>query len=529
MTGRRPEGDVTLTDCFVTSPSGRRPVARSLMIQGTGSHVGKSIIVAGLCRILHQDGFRVAPFKSQNMSNNSYVTEDEKEMGRAQAVQAEAACVTPRVDMNPILLKPASDVGAQVILHGKPYRIMNAQDYQFHTLDLLHHVRESFERLAQDFDRIVIEGAGSPAEINLQAFDIANMRMAEMANAPVILVGDIDRGGVFASLVGTLELILPRDRERIKGFVINKFRGDLELLRPGLEYLEKRTGIPVLGVLPYMKDLEILEEDGLSDARIERNKVVEDPKKILIDVIWLPRISNVTDFSVFDSQPDVVLTYLRRIPKRLPDVLILPGTKSTTADLEYLHASGFARWIHEYIEAGGIVIGICGGYQMLGKRIFDPCDLESSSPSVEGLGYFPVETVFKAEKITKQVTTIHLKSGQEVSGYEIHMGETNPLWDTDPVFEVIQSGNNKTSISEGCAVLSGRVWGTYLHGVFDNKGFLRYFLNNLRVKKGLAMRLDEPVLGEKDELYDRLADVIRTSINMDLFYKILGSSLKSYV
>ncbi len=502
--------------------------ARSIMIQGTGSHVGKSIIVAGLCRILHQDGFRVAPFKSQNMSNNSYVTEDEKEMGRAQAVQAEAACVTPTVDMNPILLKPASDVGAQVILHGKPYRTMNAQDYQFSTLDLLHHVRESFERLTQDFDRVVIEGAGSPAEVNLQAFDIANMRIAEMANAPVILVGDIDRGGVFASLVGTLELIPPRDRERIKGFLINKFRGDLELLQPGLEYLEKRTGIPVLGVLPYMRDLEILEEDGLSDARIERNKINEDPKKILMDVIWLPRISNVTDFSVFDSQPDVVLTYLRRIPKRLPDVLILPGTKSTTADLEYLHSSGFVRWIHEYVEAGGIVIGICGGYQMLGKRILDPCHLESSSPSVKGLGYFPVETVFKAEKITKQVSAIHLKSGQEVRGYEIHMGETNPLWDTEPVFEMKPYGNAKTPGWEGCSVLGGKVWGTYLHGLFDNKGFLRYFLNSLRVKKGLSMRLDDPVVGEKDSGYNQLAKMIRTNIKMNLFYEILESAPQSY-
>ncbi|HXV28334.1 MAG TPA: cobyric acid synthase, partial [bacterium] len=317
--------------------------ARSIMIQGTGSHVGKSLITAGLCRLLYQDGFRVSPFKSQNMSNNSYVTADEKEMGRAQAVQAEAAGVLPVTDMNPILLKPASDTGAQVILNGRPYRIMGAQDYQFHTLNLFQHVRDAFERLKKEFNAIVIEGAGSPAEINLQAFDIANMRVAEMAEAPVLLVGDIDRGGVFASLIGTLDLLPLQHRGRVKGFLINKFRGDIKLLEPGLEELRQRTGIPVLGVLPYLHDLELLEEDGLSDARIAKNRVCNDPEKIQVDVIWLPHISNVTDFAAFDTQPDASLTYLRQIPQRLPDVLILPGTKSTMTDLEYLYDSGFAR------------------------------------------------------------------------------------------------------------------------------------------------------------------------------------------
>ena len=495
--------------------------AQTIMIQGTGSHVGKSIITAGLCRMLRQDGFKVAPFKSQNMSNNSYVTWEGGEIGRAQAVQAEAAGIIPTVDMNPILLKPASDIGAQVVLHGRPYKTMGAREYQFHTLSLLPQVRESLDRLRSQFDVIVMEGAGSPAEINLQAYDIANMRIAEMADAPVILVGDIDRGGVFASFVGTLELIPPAERRRIKAFLINKFRGDVSLLQPGLDFLKTRTGIPTLGVIPFFHHLDLLEEDGLSEDRIRRNRVYKDPQKILIDVVWFPRISNFTDFAPLDSEPDVLLTYLRQVPDRLPDVLILPGTKSTMADLQFLRDAGFELWIQHCVDRGVMVIGICGGYQMLGKQIADPYAMESVHKEITGLGYLPVETIFDTTKMTKQVCAIHLESKEKVSGYEIHMGRTAQLLPTDPVFEITEYGKAEVRLQEGCSVQGGQIWGTYLHGIFDGDGFRRYFLNALRQRKGLKRGPDPVGMGHQ-QVYDQLADLIRKNMNTDLFYEILS-------
>src|SRR3989338_8921795 len=363
--------------------------AKTIMIQGTGSHVGKSVITAGLCRILKQDGFRVAPFKAKNMSNNSYVTREGGEIGRAQAVQAQAAGIEPSIHMNPILLKPSSDLGAQVVVHGKLVKTMQAQEYQFHTLNFLNQVRESLEHLMNAYEVVVIEGAGSPAEINLQDYDIVNMRTAEMADAPVILVGDIDRGGVFAAFIGTLELLPPHWRERIQAFLINKFRGDISLLQDGIEYLFGRTQIPTLGVIPYDSELRLMEEDGLSDERIKTNGDRKSSGQILIDVIWLPRISNFTDFHYLDQEPDVQLTYLREIPKRFPDVLIIPGTKSTVADLDYLCATGFDLWIKKCAERGTLVIGICGGFQMLGQRILDSEGAESSRAEAQGLGLIP--------------------------------------------------------------------------------------------------------------------------------------------
>ncbi|MBI3999457.1 MAG: cobyric acid synthase, partial [Candidatus Omnitrophica bacterium] len=484
-------------------------------------HVGKSVITAALCRFLKQDGFRVAPFKAQNMSNNSYVTSEGGEIGRAQAVQAEACGIEPSIHMNPILLKPSSDLGAQVVVHGKLVKTMQAQEYQFHTLNFLNQVRESLEHLMNAYEVVVIEGAGSPAEINLQDYDIVNMRTAEMADAPVILVGDIDRGGIFASFVGTLELIQPHYRERVKAFLINKFRGDASLLQGGIEFLTGRTQIPTLGIIPYDFKLGVMEEDGLSDERIEKNRKTQVSDKVLIDVVWLSRISNFTDFHYLDQEKDVTLTYLREIPNRFPDVCIIPGTKSTMADLEFLRASGFDRWIRECVAHGVLVIGICGGYQMLGERILDPLGVESNQEEVRGLGLIPTLTTFGSEKVTKQVRAVHLESGIEVKGYEIRMGETKPLSAVQTVFQVTKRGGDPVTLEDGVSILEGQIWGTYLHGIFDSAAFRNYFLNPLRKKKKLSAAALSSV-SSSEEAYDRLADLVRSHMNCDQFYKILN-------
>lgn len=510
-------GEISLEDFFMS--------ARTIMIQGTASHVGKSVVTAGLCRMLAQDGFHVAPFKSQNMSNNSYVTPDGGEIGRAQAAQAQAAGIPPTVYMNPILLKPESDHRAQVVVLGRPFQTMRAREYQFKTASLLDIVEGALNQLMRGFEVVVIEGAGSPAEINLK--DIVNMQIAEMADAPVILVGDIDRGGVFASLIGTLELLEPKHRARVKAFLINKFRGDLSLLEPGLRFLEARTGIPVLGVLPYMERLGIMEEDGLSDERIARNGSSAGPGKISIDVIWLPHISNHTDFEPFEFEDDCSLTYLRELPNRFPDVLILPGTKSTVSDLQFLRDSGFERWIHECAQAGVQIVGICGGYQMLGEKILDPDGVESPTGEIHGFGLIPATTVFKSSKMTRQVQALHIESGETIHGYEIHMGETygtgSPL---GQVFIV----NSESNLSQrepvpalSACVRNGQIWGTYLHGIFESAGFRRHFLNALRQKKGWSQKQSvSSVSFSREDAYDRLADLIRSNINCNLFYEILN-------
>jgi adenosylcobyric acid synthase len=503
--------------------------AKTIMIQGTGSHVGKSVITAGLCRILKQDGFRVAPFKAQNMSNNSYVTRDGGEIGRAQAVQAEASGIEPSIHMNPILLKPSSDLGAQVIVHGKPVKTMQAKEYQFHTSTFINQVRESLNYLMNQYEVVVIEGAGSPAEINLQDYDIVNMRTAEMADAPVILVGDIDRGGVFAAFVGTLELLPPHWREHIQAFLINKFRGDISLLQNGIDYLMGRTQIPTLGVIPYDSELRVMEEDGLSEERIKRNGrlssvpvlagtgfVSESNKNlsrnrtgtVLIDIIWLPRISNFTDFHDLDQESDVQVTYLREIPNRLPDILIIPGTKSTIADLEYLRELGFDQWIKKCAKHGTLLVGICGGFQMLGNRIIDSEHMESNQSETKGLGLIPSVTVFETQKTTKQVKVRHLESGIDIDAYEIHMGKTKI---------------EKSVIHDGIFYRKDNIWGTYLHGIFDSKGFRDYFLNRFRKKKNLISIQPK----NSEDPYDHLANLIRSNIDLSLFYKILNKEVSS--
>jgi adenosylcobyric acid synthase len=499
------------------------------MVQGTASHVGKSILVAAFCRILRQDGYNVAPFKAQNMALNSFITRDGGEMGRAQVVQAEAAGLEPNWDMNPVLIKPNTDVGAQVIIHGRVYRNMSATLYHEFKKEVVAFVRQSFQRLSEKYDFIVIEGAGSPAEINLRENDIVNMGMAEIADCPVILTGDIDRGGVFASLVGTIELLTKDERQRIKGFIINKFRGDISLLKPGLDFLEKKTGIHVLGTIPYFKDIYIQEEDSVS---LERDMPLGGNGKVNVAVIYLPHISNFTDFDPFEREPDINLRYVNygeRIGNA--DVVIVPGTKNTIDDLNYLHNSGYVREILKHHRSGGAVVGICGGYQMLGEHIADPYHIETSIENINGIGLLPVRTIIEKEKVTCQVSAkIHpsnriFKDTDELKGYEIHMGKTE-LQDEKYMFEIIQREEKQTSTSDGFISADGRVWGTYIHGVFDNDGFRQEFIRRIKEAKGISVSPEAHTSFSfqefKETQYDALAELVRNNIDMEAFYRIAG-------
>src|SRR3990172_2068859 len=464
--------------------------ARALMIQGTASHVGKSVLTTALCRIFKEDGINVAPFKSQNMSLNSFVTADGREMARSQVVQAEAAGLKPDIHMNPILLKPHSDKGGQVIIHGRVYGNMPATDYQLFKREAMRFVGESYRRLASGYDLIVIEGAGSPAEINLRENDIANMGTAHMADAPVILVGDIDRGGVFAFLVGTLELLDEADRNRVKGFIINKFRGEISLLRPGIEFLERKTGLPVLGVIPYMKDIYIQEEDGVN-LECDNKQQTRSDSTVRIAVIQLPHISNFTDFDPFIAEEDTSLWYVTSGQSiGDADVIIIPGTKNTLADLNYLRKRGYDKEIKRHIEKGGRVIGICGGYQMLGERIADPYGVEGGGEA-EGLGYLDIDTVFEKEKAVYQVTARPLSGHQsstsriDIKGYEIHMGNTSYGDSARPLFLITSRNGEDITVRDGAMAGGGRVWGTYIHGIFDNDKFRRWLIEDVRKDKGI--------------------------------------------
>lgn len=501
------------------------------MIQGTGSHVGKSVLTAAICRICREDGINVAPFKSQNMALNSFVTEEGGEMGRAQVVQAEAAGLKPHVDMNPILLKPQTDVGSQVIIHGKVYGKLSASDYHLFKEDAIGFVKGSYNRLSQKHDLIVIEGAGSPAEVNLRENDIANMGTAHMADAPVILVGDIDRGGVFASLVGTVELLDEEDRRRVKGFIINKFRGDISLLKPGLEFLEKRTGLPVLGVIPYFKDVYIQEEDGVK-LDIRQKAEGRGQKSIEIAVIHLPRISNFTDFDPFMAEEDVHLRYVKqgeRIGKA--DIIIIPGSKSTIADLVYIRNAGHEDEIRSHLEGGGTLIGICGGYQMLGKVISDPHGVEGGG-EIKGLGYLDIETVMEDKKSTCQVMAEPLPAGRNFTtdsrlrGYEIHMGNTTCGDGTKPLFEIVSRNGKGVNIRDGAVSGNGSVWGTYIHGIFDNDRFRRSIIDSVKSKKaGSKLRPYTPLSKHseiKEEGFKKLAELVRSNLDMKEIYNITG-------
>lgn len=502
--------------------------AKALHVCGTGSGVGKSVIVSALCRILLQDGRKVCPFKAQNMALNSFVTKEGGEMGRAQVTQAEACRIEPHVDMNPILMKPTADKYAQVIVGGKPVANMSALTYIRHKKRLSKCAFDSFDRLSRRYEVIIMEGAGSPAEINLKSHDIVNLKMARYAGAPVVLVGDIDKGGVFASLVGTLELLEKEEREQIKGFIINKFRGDIKLLAPGIDFLEKRTGIKVLGTIPYFhpsgKDcIKISEEDSVSLDNF-RSMGRSGRRKLNICVVYLPHISNFTDFDALEREPDVVLRYVKN-PEQLndADVIIMPGTKNTAGDLRYLKESGFAEKIRDVVKSDKSVtlVGVCGGFQMLGARIRDPHRAESRQKETNGLGLLEMETIFGEDKILSQVKAVEASSGSAVSGYEIHHGKSRYTKNYKPAFNIVKRGRRSVRDADGIVAMNGRVYGTYIHGIFDADTFRRNFLNRVRLKKGWGA-LSNMTSFNTDRELDKLAGLVRKNIDMKYLYKILN-------
>ena len=484
-------------------------MAKNIMIQGTMSNAGKSLLCAGLCRILRQDGYRVAPFKSQNMALNSFITKDGGEMGRAQVVQAEAAGIAPDVRMNPILLKPTTDVGSQVIVAGQVQGNMRAMEYYRRKREYIPAIMEAYNSLAAQYDIIVIEGAGSPAEINLKQEDIVNMGLAKLVDAPVLLVGDIDRGGVFAQLYGTVALLEKDERARIKGTIVNKFRGDRSILEPGIRILEELCGVPVAGVIPYTH-VDIDDEDSLTErfARTTERKLLD------IAVIRLPRISNFTDFTPFERYANVSLRYVERVADlHSPDMILIPGTKSTIADLKWLRQSGLEAAVLKAAAAGTLVFGICGGYQMLGRRVSDPDRVEAAGTTeIQGLGLLDMDTVFQGEKVQTQVAgtfdgvtgMLSGLNGMDYTGYEIHMGRSQ----------------EKKPPLQG----RGNVYGSYIHGLFDAPGVSDGILKVLCAKKGL----DFSILGTfdpreyKERQYDSLADAVRGGLDMELIYRIIN-------
>jgi adenosylcobyric acid synthase len=497
------------------------------MITGTMSSAGKSFVTAGLCRVFRQDGFRTAPFKSQNMALNSYITKEGLEMGRAQVMQAEAAGIEPDVRMNPILLKPTSDQGSQVIVGGEIYGTMRAQEYYRHKEALIPEILKAYQSLSEEYDIIVLEGAGSPAEINLQSVDLVNMGMAALSDSPVILVGDIDRGGVFAALYGTIMLLPEADRRRICGIVINKFRGDIEILKPGLTMIESLTGVPVLGVLPYVP-LDLDEEDSLSERF--RRRTTCTASMLDLAVIRLPRISNFTDFQPLERIEQVSLRYVTRVQELgNPDLILLPGTKSTMADLKWLRQTGLEAAVHKCHARGSLIFGICGGMQMLGETIADPLCTEDGG-SLRGMGLLPIRTVFHTQKRRTRISgTVCGASGvisalctQPVHGYEIHMGTTTTSsQDAAAVSPFLQLETGET---DGFCSRDGTVCGTYLHGIFDTSEFTTQLLEILQARKGVdsSVRATAPDLAAyKEAQYDRLAHIIRTHLDLPKIYRIL--------
>jgi len=496
------------------------------MVLGTGSGVGKSFIAAGLCRILSDHGVRVAPFKAQNMSNNSFVTREGGEMARAQVVQAECARVEPSVDMNPVLLKPEADNHSQVVIHGRIAGTMRADEYYGLREKIGLAIRESYERLAREYDVLVIEGAGSPAEINLKEVDLVNCRMAEMADARCLLVGDIDRGGVFAWLWGTLALLDEAERERIDGLIINKFRGDFKILEPGLRMLENLCGKKVLGTIPYDHDLWLEEEDALNEetARFERS----NHSDLDIAVLLLPRISNATDFQILAREPGVSLRMIRRSEEfGSPDLLILPGTKATLSDLHYLKSRGFEEKVRNYVQSGGRILGICGGFQILGETLEDPEGIEFPAGRKMGLGLLPIRTRFASEKTLSRIKgrvrrTIFGRTVQgEVIGYEIHMGQSEAWGTVEPLLEIREAESQGPWHPEGAIDPSGRILGTYLHGLFDEASFRHSFLEALAQsagKKRKALESPSALLSMslvKEKNYDKLANRLRENLNLN--------------
>ena len=488
--------------------------ARRIMVQGTMSGAGKSLLCAALCRIFAQDGYRVAPFKSQNMALNSFVTRDGLEMGRAQVVQAQAAGVEPDVRMNPILLKPSSDTGSQVIVGGEVRGQMSAAAYFRMKRQLIPEILAAFDSLSEEADIVVIEGAGSPAEINLKADDIVNMGLAKLVDAPVLLAGDIDRGGVFAQLYGTVALLEPEERARIAGLVINKFRGDVDILRPGLAMLEEKTGLPVLGVVPYLH-VEIEDEDSLSERLNARDAV----KPLDVAVIRLPHVSNFTDFIPLEQHELLGVRYVQRARELgAPDLVILPGTKNTMEDLLWLRQSGLEAAVRRLAQAQTPVLGVCGGYQMLGQTLDDPAGTESGKPmSLAGLGLLPTRTTFDAQKRRTQVRAVALGApfaGARMTGYEIHNGRTTV--NGEPFCRLADG------TPEGC--VCPNVFGTYLHGLFDSGELTQALVKLLCARKGISPKETRPTsMAEyRQAQFDLLADGVRKALDMGAVYRAMG-------
>ena len=496
--------------------------AQSLMVMGTASDVGKSVVVTALCRLFANAGILVAPFKSQNMSNNAAVCADGGEIGRAQAVQAEACGLEPTVDMNPVLLKPESDRGCQVVIRGQARFRMTTREYNHYREQAWPEIVASYTRLAEQFEIIVIEGAGGAAEVNLRHRDVVNWSVAELAGAPVLIVADIDKGGALASLVGTIALLSPSERQRVKGLIINKFRGDPALLYDVLKIIEQRTGVPVLGVLPHAGNLTIPEEDG---AGLRAGTKPSPDRPIAIGVVVFPRISNYTDFEPFLHEPDVSLQYLEN-PEQAGslDVICLPGTKSTIADLTWMRARGWDNFIASHHVAGGTVVGICGGYQMMGKRIADPHHIESELDEAVGLQLLGIETVFEGEKITARVDGTHIASGLAISGYEIHCGRIARSG-ANSIFRIRSRGGQSLDELEGALHDDGQTFGTSIHGLFDAPRFRRHFLNEIRKCRGLQpleiVRVED-AQSARGRAYDRFAQLLQTHLDIAAIAALIG-------
>ncbi|MCH8108800.1 MAG: cobyric acid synthase [Chloroflexi bacterium] len=503
--------------------------AKTIMVQGTGSSVGKSLLATALCRIFRQDGYSVAPFKAQNMSLNSYVTLDGAEIGRAQVVQAEAAGVLPTADMNPVLLKPEADHRSQLIVMGKPVGTLESRVFNQRKEGLWDAVTGALDRLRSEFDVVVIEGAGSPAEINLRQGDIVNMEVALYANAPVLLVGDIDKGGIFASVYGTVLLLAQNERELVRGVIVNKFRGDISILEPGLRQLEALTDVPVLGVVPYFRDIYIPEEDSPASRNITEYSGVTP--LIDIAVLALPHISNFDDFDPLSREEGVGVRYVRTEDELgAPDLIIVPGTKTTVADLAYLRETGIADRLQSMDTGKTAIIGICGGYQMLGRWIFDLERVESDEEKTPGLGLLPVVTRFAPHKQTHQVSgrvtadygLLEEAAGLPFEGYEIHMGVT--VGDTDAAIDTpFRLKRSERSRDAGDGAISGDGWvlGTYVHGIFHSTELRRSILSRIAARRGISLQFKEDAFSQSRE-YDKLANLVRSSLDMDALYKIAG-------
>ncbi|MBK6792649.1 MAG: cobyric acid synthase [Anaerolineales bacterium] len=492
--------------------------AKTLMIQGSSSSAGKSLLVTALCRIYARRGIKVAPFKAQNMSNNAAVCADGSEIGRAQALQAVAAKLAPTVDMNPVLIKPEADSRSQIVLMGRPWKTLEAKTYYEKKQILWEHVTQSLDRLRAEHELVIIEGAGSPAELNLRYGDIVNMAVAQYAKSPVLLIGDIDRGGIFAQLLGTLWLLEPDERALIRGFVVNKFRGDLSLFEDGIQIIEQKGGIPVLGVVPYLKGLSLPDEDAVSVEAASLAAQPASPAQTDIAILALPRIANFDDFDALRAEPGVHIRHVDSASQLgTPHAIIIPGTKSTMADLNWLRQTGLADAIIRFAKQGGAVVGICGGYQMLGQSIHDPLHVESHDDSMHGLELLPLVTTFAEKKATHQVDARILGfstlAGETITGYEIHAGETHSKtqW-----LEIFHRNGEQVSVKDGAVSPNGKVWGCYLHGLFQNDNFRHAWLKSLGWQgeaSSQSVRFEESL--------EALADAVESALNMPLLEKII--------